>query len=188
MANSNTEDAWHYHNGTKHPNGTLMVRQHPYDPAFRPNPYKIYKNLQSTNLPLNKSPIGKSALNAILENIKPAGTDLVPDLNILSKILYFSGGVTKTINFPRFGEVEFRAASCTGALYHIEIYVVCQDISGLEAGVYHFDPKEMKLRQLRKGDYRRVLVSVTGNDINAEKAPVILIYTDIFTRNTVKYC
>ncbi len=187
MANSNTEDAWHYHNGTKHPNGTLMVRQHPYDPAFRPNPYKIYKNLQSTNLPLNKSPIGKSALNAILENIKPAGTDLVPDLNILSKILYFSGGVTKTINFPRLGGVEFRAASCTGALYHIEIYVVCQDISGLEAGVYHFDPKEMKLRQLRKGDYRRVLVSVTGNDINAEKAPVILIYTDIFTRNTVKY-
>jgi len=45
----------------------------------------------------------------------------------------------------------------------------------------------MKLRQLRKGDYRRVLVSATGNDINAEKAPVILIYTDIFTRNTVKY-
>ena len=187
MANSNTEDAWHYHNGTKHPNGMLMVRHHLYDPAFNPNPYKIYKNLQSTNLPLNKSPIGKSALNAILENIKPAGTDLVPDLNILSKILYFSGGVTKTINFPRLGGVEFRAASCTGALYHIEIYVVCQDISGLEAGVYHFDPKEMKLRQLRKGDYRRVLVSATGNDINAEKAPVILIYTDIFTRNTVKY-
>ena len=60
-------------------------------------------------------------------------------------------------------------------------------MSGLEAGVYHFDPKEMKLRQLRKGDYRRVLVSATGNDINVEKAPVILIYTDIFTRNSVKY-
>lgn len=83
--------------------------------------------------------------------------------------------------------MEFRAAACTGALYHIEIYAVCGDIPGLEAGVYHFDPKEMKLGHLRKGDYRRVLVHASGNDINAENAPVILVYTDIFTRNTVKY-
>ncbi|HEU03760.1 MAG TPA: SagB/ThcOx family dehydrogenase, partial [Nitrosopumilus sp.] len=152
----------------------------------RPNPYKIYKDLPSIALPIQKSEKDFSALKAISANIKLKGKQ-IPDLNVLAKILYFSGGITKTINFPGVGDVEFRAASCTGALYHIEIYVVCQDVSGLEAGVYHFDPKEMKLRQLRKGDYRRVLVSATGNDINAEKAPVILIYTDIFTRNTVKY-
>ncbi len=33
-----------------------------------------------------------------------------------------------------------RAASATGALYPIEIYVVSQDIPGLSAGVYHFCP------------------------------------------------
>lgn len=187
MTDSKTEDAWHYHNGTKHPNGALMARHHPYDPAFRPNPYKIYKNLESTNLPLDKSPIGKSALNAILENIKPEETNLVPDLNILSRILYFSGGITKTINFPRLGDVEFRAAACTGALFHIEIYVVCGRIPGLDAGVYHFDPKEMKLTLLRKGDYRRALVHASANNISVQKAPLILVYTDIFTRNTIKY-
>ncbi len=184
--NNNAETAWHYHNGTKHPNGSLMSRFHFYNPANRPNPYKIYKDLPSIALPIQKSEKDFSALKAISANIKLKGKQ-IPDLNVLAKILYFSGGITKTINFPGVGNVEFRAASCTGALYHIEIYVVCQDVSGLEAGVYHFDPKEMKLRQLRKGDYRRVLVSATGNDINAEKAPVILIYTDIFTRNTVKY-
>ena len=184
--NNNAETAWHYHNGTKHPNGSLMSRFHFYNPANRPNPYKIYKDLPSIALPIQKSEKDFSALKAISANIKLKGKQ-IPDLNVLAKILYFSGGITKTINFPGVGDVEFRAASCTGALYHIEIYVVCQDVSGLEAGVYHFDPKEMKLRQLRKGDYRRVLVSATGNDINAEKAPVILIYTDIFTRNTVKY-
>ncbi len=184
--NNNAETAWHYHNGTKHPNGSLMSRFHFYNPANRPNPYKIYKDLPSIALPIQKSEKDFSALKAISANIKLKGKQ-IPDLNVLAKILYFSGGITKTINFPGIGDVEFRAASCTGALYHIEIYVVCQDVSGLEAGVYHFDPKEMKLRQLRKGDYRRVLVSATGNDINAEKAPVILIYTDIFTRNTVKY-
>ena len=185
--NYNIETAWHYHNGTKHPNGSLMSRFHLYNSANRPNPYKIYKDLPSITLPIQKSEKNFSALKAISGNIKLKDKGQIPDLNVLAKILKLSGGITKTINFQGIGEVEFRAASCTGALYHIEIYVVCQDVSGLEAGVYHFDPKEMKLRQLRKGDYRRVLVNATGNDINAEKAPVILIYTDIFTRNTVKY-
>jgi len=185
--NNNIETAWHYHNGTKHPNGSLLSRFHFYNPANRPNPYKIYKELPSTTLPFQKSEKDFSALKAISTNIKLKEGRQIPDLNVLAKILHFSGGITKTINFPGIGEVEFRAASCTGALYHIEIYVVCQNISGLEAGVYHFDPKEMKLRQLRKGDYRRVLVNATGNDINAEQAPVILVYTDIFTRNSVKY-
>jgi len=185
--NNNIETAWHYHNGTKHPNGSLLGRFHSYNPANRPNPYKIYKDLPSIALPIQKSEKDFSALKAISANIKLKEGRQIPDLNVLAKILYFSGGITKTINFPGIGDVEFRAASCTGALYHIEIYVVCQDVLGLEAGVYHFNPKKMKLRQLRKGDYRRVLVNATGNDINVEKAPVILIYTDIFTRNTVKY-
>jgi len=185
--NKNIETAWHYHNGTKHPNGNLMSRFHFYNPANRPNPYKIYKDLPSTDLPFQKSEKGYPAPKAISTNIKLKEGRQIPDLNVLARILHFSGGITKTINFPGIGEVEFRAASCTGALYHIEIYVVCQDVSGLEAGVYHFDPKEMKLRQLRKGDYRRVLVNAAGNDINAEQAPMILVYTDIFTRNSVKY-
>ncbi len=185
--NNNIETAWHYHNGTKHPNGTLMSRFHLYNSANRPNPYKIYKDLPSIALSIQKSEKDFSALKAISANIKLKEGKQITDLNVLARILYFSGGITKTINFPGMGSVEFRAASCTGALYHIEIYVVCQDIAGLEAGVYHFDPKEMKLRQLRKGDYRSILVNATGNDINAEQAPVILIYTDIFTRNTVKY-
>ena len=185
--NYNIETAWHYHNGTKHPNGLLMNRFHVYDSANRPNPYKIYKDLPSITLPIQKSEKTFSALKAISGNIKLKDKEQIPDLNVLANILKLSGGITKTISFPGMGEMEFRAASCTGALYHIEIYVVCQDVPGLEAGVYHFDPKEMKLRQLRKGDYRRVLVSATGNDINVEKAPVILIYTDIFTRNSVKY-
>jgi hypothetical protein len=57
--------------------------------------------------------------------------------------------------------------------------LVCGDILGLEAGVYHFDPKEMKLNQLRKGDFRSVLVKATADDFDVKHAPVILVYTDI---------
>ncbi len=184
---NNVIDAtWHYHNGTKHPHGKLMGKLRTYDPAFRPNPYKVYKDLQTTVLPLDKSP-STPALLAISRVIKQEGKNLVPDLNTLARILYFSCGITKTINYPRLGNVEFRAAACTGALFHIEIYVVCGNLPSLSAGVYHFDPKNMKLELLRKGDYRRVLINASSNNIAIQHAPLILIYSDVFTRNTIKY-
>ena len=184
--NNDIDATWHYHNGTKHPHGKLMGKRHIYDPAFRPNPYKVYKELQTTVLPLDKSP-STSALLAISRNIKQERKHLVPDLDSLARILYFSCGITKTINYPRLGDVEFRAASCTGALYHIEIYVVCGNLPGQDAGVYHFDPKYMKIELLRKGDYRRVLINASSNNIAIQHAPLIFIYSDVFTRNTIKY-
>jgi len=184
--NNDIAATWHYHNGTKHPHGKLMGKLHTYDPAFRPNPYKVFKDLQTTVLPLDKSP-STPALLAISRDIKQEGKNLVPDLNTLARILYFSCGITKTINYPRLGNVEFRAAACTGALFHIEIYVVCGNLPSLSAGVYHFDPKNMKLELLRKGDYRRVLINASSNNIAIQHAPLILIYSDVFTRNSIKY-
>lgn len=184
--NSDTEAAWHFHNGTKHPNGNLLSRFHHYNPAQRPSPYKIYKDTQTIKLALDKSPHDFPALRAISDIIKQSG-NAIPDLNTLARILYFSCGITKKINFGYIGDVEFRAAACTGALYHIEIYVACGEIPGLDAGVYHFDPKEMKLDVLRKGDYRRVLAEASGNDPFVEVAPLTLVFSDIFTRNSVKY-
>jgi len=185
--NNDIDATWHYHNGTKHPNGKLIGKLHTYDPAFRPNPYKVYKDLQTTVLPLDKSQMTTSALISISRNIKQEGKNLVPDLNSLARILYFSNGITKTINYTRLGDVEFRAAACTGALFHIEIYVVSGNIPSLAAGVYHFDPKNMMLELLRKGDYRRVLINASSNNIPIQHAPLILIYSDVFTRNSIKY-
>jgi SagB-type dehydrogenase family enzyme len=187
MKNYDIEDTWYYHNGTKHPNGTLLNRYHTFHPETRPTPYKIYKNVQKIYLSLDKESIGTSALNAI-SNIYDSKVDNIPDLNVLTRILYFSGGITRKIKLsPTVGEFEFRAASCTGALYHIEIYVVCSDISGLDAGVYHFDPKELKLNILRKGDFRQEIVDATADDEFVKQAPVMLIFTDVFSRNSIKY-
>ncbi len=186
MNNDETHLAWNYHNGTKHPNGIFLMRPHSYDFTQRSIPYKIYKDLKGIPLPLEKYPT-ISALDAISGTVGPNELDDSPDLQSLARILYFSNGITKTINFSGSGEFEFRAASCTGALYHIEIYLVCGDIPGLDAGVYHFDPKGMKLDQLRKGDFRDTLVNATANDSDVKHASAILVYTDIFTRNSIKY-
>lgn len=186
MKNYEVEAAWHYHNGTKHPNGMLLSRFHMYHPSQRPTPYKIYKNTSQIILPIEKNSIGVSTLDAISTNID-VKDETVPDLQTLSRILYFSAGITKKIKFQGLGEMDFRAASCTGALYHIEVYVVCSDIAGLDAGVYHFDPKDMKLDVIRRGDYRGKILDSTANESFTKHAPVMLVFTDVFARNSVKY-
>ena len=186
MSNEDTDIAWNYHNGTKHPNGIFLTRPHFYDSAFRPNPYKIYSpQLAQVSLSTSENPQRTSTLESISGAITQNESKKL-DLVSLANILYFSGGITKKINFAGLGEFEFRAASCTGALYHIEIYLVCGDLDELDAGVYHFDPQNMKLNQLRKGDYRYSLVQAT-QDSDLKHAHAILIYTDIPTRNSVKY-
>ena len=186
MSNEETDVAWNYHNGTKHPNGIFLTRPHFYDSALRPIPYKTYSaKLTQIPLKITENPNKVFTLQSISGNI-PENKSKRLDVASLANILYFSGGITKTINFAGLGDFEFRAASCTGALYHIEIYVVCGDIDGLEAGVYHFDPKNMNLNQLRKGDFRNSLIHST-TDSAIKNAPAILVYADIPTRNSVKY-
>ncbi|MFZ1075973.1 MAG: SagB/ThcOx family dehydrogenase [Nitrosotalea sp.] len=187
MKNYEIEATWQYHDGTKHPNGILLNRTHTYHPANRPMPYKTYKNAVQIKLPLDKQSSAISALDAISVNTKSGYANITPDINVLSRMLFFSGGITKTLKFPSLGKIEFRAASCTGALYHIEIYIVCANISGLEAGVYHFNPQNLSLTVLRKGDYRKILANATANEPFTSSAPIMLVFTDMFSRNAVKY-
>ena len=105
MLNYETEATWHYHNGTKHPNGMLLNRFHVYHPSHRPLPYKIYKNASQVDLTLDKTPIGISALDAIsTDNID---NNAIPDIGTLGKILYFSSGITKKNKISRIGRSRF---------------------------------------------------------------------------------
>ena len=78
-----------------------------------------------------------------------------------------------------------RAASATGALYPIELYVVAGDIHGLEAGVYHFDPLGFQLSRLRKGDYRAELVALSNESIAT--APATIAFSSLAWKNAWKY-
>jgi SagB-type dehydrogenase family enzyme len=81
----------------------------------------------------------------------------------------------------------FRAAACTGALYEIELYLVCGDLSDLEAGVYHFGPHDFSLRRLRRGDYRGLIARATAQEPSVTRAPVTIICAGTYWRNAWKY-
>src|SRR5579863_3820269 len=137
MNNSETQAAWKYHNGTKHSDWSIRNHPHFLDWANRPLPFKIYPKMEPLALPRDVPQTGVAALSAISEAMPPSLADSVPGVQDLARLLYFSAGITKQRKFPG-GEIYFRAAACTGALYEIELYVVSGALKDLQAGVYHF--------------------------------------------------
>jgi SagB-type dehydrogenase family enzyme len=103
------------------------------------------------------------------------------DLNALVRLMYFSNGVTRVLR-----GMAFRAAACTGALFHIELYVLTARLVDLEAGVYHYGAHDNGLRQLRQGDFRQRLIEATGGEPCVD-APVIMVLTSTWWRNAWKY-
>src|SRR6266852_1455357 len=161
MNNRDTQATWKYHDGTKHSYWSIRNNPHFLDWANRPQPFKVYPKIEPLPLPRDVPHTGVAALSAISEPGPSSRADSLPDLQDLARILYFSAGITKQ-RAHQGGEIYFRAAACTGALYEIELYVVTGDLAGLDAGVYHFNPADVSLRLLRKGDFRRNLAQATA--------------------------
>jgi SagB-type dehydrogenase family enzyme len=101
-------------------------------------------------------------------------------------LLYLSAGITRDRKVGDW-EYQFRAAACTGALYHIELYLICGDLPGLPAGLYHFGVHDFALRRLRQGDFRPALVQATGGEPTVAAAPAVVICTSTYWRNAWKY-
>lgn len=189
--NDNIDAARQYHSGTKH--SYLSIRMHPplLDWDNKPLPFKIYPTLEITRLPRDFNDSGMPALDAISTSVPEPGKELIPDLETLAQILFFTAGVTRSKKHAE-GETFFRAAACTGALYEVDLYIVCTDLAarlgpGLPAGIYHFGAAEFGLRQLRSGDFRQIVIEATAGHPAVAKAPVIVICTGTYWRNAWKY-
>src|SRR5260370_2831771 len=130
--------------------------------------------------------MGGGGISEMSEGVPAGRGDFVPSVQDLARLLHYSAGITKQRAYPG-GEIYFRAAACTGALYEIELYVVSSDLPGLDAGVYHFNPADVSLRLLRKGDFRGNLAQATAMEPAVAHAPATIICTGTYWRNAWKY-
>jgi SagB-type dehydrogenase family enzyme len=183
--NSDIETASNYHEATKHSYTSVRTNPHSLDFENQPLPFKIYPQLELLRMPSEVRQTGIAALSAI-SGSAPTQTNAVPGLETVAQMLYLSAGITRQRKYSG-GEIYFRAAACTGALYEIELYLVCGDLPQLPAGVYHFAPAEFGLRRLRAGDYRAVLLEAAGGNPAIAQAPMTIVSTGIYWRNAWKY-
>ena len=151
----------------------------------KPPLYKSYPDVPTIPLPTGKLGLGASALPAVAGIVEAAEAPF--SLDTLSKLLYFSAGVIRKAVLRMAGEVHYRAAASAGALYPIEAYLVCRDLPGLEAGVYHFAPAEFSLRRLRAGDYRAHLANAADDEPALLTSPVTIVFSCLFWRSAWKY-
>ena len=184
--NNEIKYAKEYHEETKHSKISIQRSRHYLDWNNKPLPFKVYSNLPLISLPTDFSQPTQGALNSIGKTQPTKGKSVVFDIKSLAELLFFSAGITRVMKLD-YGTYYMRAASATGALYPIELYIICQDIPGLKAGVYHFCPGDFTLAELRSGDYRATLADIAGGNNNIISSPITVAYTSIAWRNAWKY-
>ncbi len=130
---------------------------HLLDWENRPHPFKQYLGLEARALP-----------------------------HQLAHLLRWGAGVVRTRTLPGGDAYNFRTYSSAGALYPVELYLVCAELEVLQAGVYHFHPRELALRQLRRGDVRGALAE-SASAPGLTEAASVLVLTGIHWRSAWKY-
>ncbi|SIR94544.1 SagB-type dehydrogenase domain-containing protein [Haladaptatus litoreus] len=181
-------DAREYHEQTNHSPESIRNDTFSLNHANKPRPYKLYKRLSKRSLPESTRSPGEPALSAITTSTDTPRSNALSSLDAQSihTLCHYATGITKELE--RQGQrMRFRAASCTGKLYHVDLYAVTGDIDGLAPGVYHFDPETESFDVLREGDYRGVLTRATGNHAAVSDAPVTFVATSEWWRNAWKY-
>jgi SagB-type dehydrogenase family enzyme len=173
-----------FHDDTAHSRVSVRTSGHTLDWEVKPFPFKVYTELSPIPLPRDFEAVALDTLAALGGPPSPPAGRLT--LKSVSALLYFAAGVTKKKTYPGGGEVLFRAAASTGALFQTELYLVAGEIDGLEAGLYHFCPGDFALRQLRAGDVRAALAEAAADPTLAGRAATV-IPSAIYWRNTWKY-
>lgn len=187
MPNDDGFAARAFHEATKHSFESLHREPHFLDWDNLPTPYKVYRGLPVEPLPAATDVHGVSVIEAIRAAEPARHSGEPPDRAAIARLLHFALGVLRR-RAPGGGPWhEFRAAPCTGALYHVDAYLVTADLPDLAAGVYHHSPRDAALQVLRSGDWRGVLADASGGEEHVVQAPVVMVLASTYWRNAWKY-
>jgi SagB-type dehydrogenase family enzyme len=187
MGNDDGFAARAFHEATKNSLESMHAEPHFLDWDNLPEPFKVYRGLAVESLPASEEPSGSSVLKAIRATGPPRHAGERPARAALARILHHALGVLRRRTLADGRSHEFRAAPCTGALYHVDAYLVTADLPDLAAGVYHHSPREAALGRLRAGDWRGVLAEASGGEPSVAQAPAIAVLASTYWRNAWKY-
>ena len=151
--------------------------------------FKSYPRFQQILLPIEKFTLKGISLKTALIKRKSERKFKKNKLSLaeISELLYFSSGIVRIVK----QEGEFlnrtrRPYPSAGARYPLEIYLVVNNVSGLKAGLYHYNVKKHALEALLEGNFAKRLARGTGQDW-VKEAKLILLISAVFRRTEGKY-
>lgn len=81
----------------------------------------------------------------------------------------------------------FRTAPSAGAIYPLEVYLVAGAVTGLESGIYRYQPKANGIERLAGGDRRAELAAAALQQEWLADAAITLVFVARYERTTWKY-
>lgn len=98
----------------------------------------------------------------------------------ISQILWSAQGITNK-------ERSLRAAPSAGATYPLELYLVADNVKGLEDGVYHYITEGHYIQEIKDEQIKGKLATAAFGQSFISKAPVMLVISAVYERTTLKY-
>ncbi|HWS72735.1 MAG TPA: SagB/ThcOx family dehydrogenase [Thermoanaerobaculia bacterium] len=105
---------------------------------------------------------------------------------LLGRLLFASAAVTGTVTYEGFTSGA-RTYPSGGALYPLEIYPVLQQVEGIADGIYHYDPWNHELEEVRAGNFHQQFAAMTIGQGMLAGANAVFFITAVFERSMWKY-
>ncbi len=174
-----------YHERTKYSEHELARNPRQLDWSRRPSPYKDVVTDRRVRLgkylPFPRDPFSGDTLEPVAS--KPEDPIGLPQL---SRLLYFTYGITAVVNGP--GEMHaLRAAPSAGALYPAEIYVATRGIEGLSDGVHDYQVRNHSLVTLWDGDFWSEFQRYAYGHEAIARSNVLVMFSAVFFRSAWRY-
>lgn len=146
-----------------------------------------YSHFLTTYFTTPPEPVNVSLDYAILNrrtNLTPIPVEI--SLQQLHTLLHYSYGITSSNEDTDF-LYPFRATPSGGALFPLEIYFHHNYVTGLESGLYHYNPTLNCISCLQKGDYTAKLKRAFMQPDLVQNSTLVAFITGIFPRSAFKY-
>jgi len=108
-------------------------------------------------------------------------------LGAISQLLYYTWGVTGSIDAPPFGQLFHKTSPSGGARHPGEVYLLALRVAGLPQGLYHYDGVRHRLEHLRSVPARKKAVSYAAGQEFLKHAAAVFLMTAVFPRTMWKY-
>jgi SagB-type dehydrogenase family enzyme len=103
-------------------------------------------------------------------------------LEVLSQLLWSTHGIT-----GRAGATELKNAPSAGACYPIDAYIVVNNVTGLEQGLYRYLPGDHALMEIRLGDVGSEVARASLGQRMCRQGSVTFVWTAVIPRTTGRY-
>ena len=177
--------AEYFHEETKYDRATIH-RFRSLDYSKKPAPFKDYQADNPISLlpflPFSYVPFSRNPLPpAPPQPVFPWG------LAELSKLLFFSYGVTAIMDSPKAEKTYMRSAPSAGGLYPAEIYIVTRDLPFLTDGIYHYQSKEHHLVPLYEGSFWDKIAAYFLHQPVLSDANFLVLVSGMYERSSWRY-